>query len=90
MSISSSLTLSKRCINGHFRNMKCCAVLSQDRFESWHLLFLCVVLLMATESESCVFQTESDSSHPLSQGDHGENSDEAVRKRYGDKEVPFV
>uniref|UniRef100_A0A672SQY3 Sorbin and SH3 domain-containing protein 1-like n=1 Tax=Sinocyclocheilus grahami TaxID=75366 RepID=A0A672SQY3_SINGR len=29
---------------------------------------------------------ESDSSHPLSQGDHGENSDEAVRKRYGDKE----
>ncbi|XP_016366145.1 sorbin and SH3 domain-containing protein 1-like, partial [Sinocyclocheilus rhinocerous] len=33
-----------------------------------------------------VFQTESDSSHPLSQGDHGENSDEAVRKRYGDKE----
>lgn len=35
-------------------------------------------------------QTESDSSHPLNQGDHGENSDEAVRKRYGDKEVPFV
>ncbi|XP_052469090.1 sorbin and SH3 domain-containing protein 1 isoform X2 [Carassius gibelio] len=29
---------------------------------------------------------ESDSSHPLSQGDHGENSDEAVKKRYGDKE----
>ncbi|XP_052428240.1 sorbin and SH3 domain-containing protein 1 isoform X2 [Carassius gibelio] len=29
---------------------------------------------------------ESDSSHPLNQGDHGENSDEAVRKRYGDKE----
>ncbi|XP_050982824.1 sorbin and SH3 domain-containing protein 1 isoform X4 [Labeo rohita] len=29
---------------------------------------------------------DSDSSHPLSQGDHGENSDEAVRKRYGDKE----
>lgn len=36
------------------------------------------------------FQTESESAHPLSQGDHGENSDEAVRKRYGDKEVPFV
>uniref|UniRef100_A0A9J7YX95 Sorbin and SH3 domain containing 1 n=1 Tax=Cyprinus carpio carpio TaxID=630221 RepID=A0A9J7YX95_CYPCA len=29
---------------------------------------------------------ESDSSHPLSQADHGENSDEAIRKRYGDKE----
>ncbi|XP_059373563.1 sorbin and SH3 domain-containing protein 1-like isoform X2 [Carassius carassius] len=29
---------------------------------------------------------ESDSSHPLSQEDHGENSDEAVKKRYGDKE----
>ncbi|XP_067242294.1 sorbin and SH3 domain-containing protein 1 isoform X2 [Chanodichthys erythropterus] len=29
---------------------------------------------------------DSESSHPLSQGDHGENPDEAVRKRYGDKE----
>ncbi|XP_048060729.1 sorbin and SH3 domain-containing protein 1 isoform X3 [Megalobrama amblycephala] len=29
---------------------------------------------------------DSESSHPLSQGDHGENTDEAVRKRYGDKE----
>ncbi|XP_073776932.1 sorbin and SH3 domain-containing protein 1 isoform X44 [Danio rerio] len=29
---------------------------------------------------------DSDSSHPLSQGDHGESTDEAVRKRHGDKE----
>ncbi|XP_067277806.1 sorbin and SH3 domain-containing protein 1 isoform X2 [Pseudorasbora parva] len=29
---------------------------------------------------------DSDSSHPLSHGDHGENTEEAVRKRYGDKE----
>ncbi|XP_057197243.1 sorbin and SH3 domain-containing protein 1 isoform X1 [Triplophysa rosa] len=29
---------------------------------------------------------DSDSSHPFSHGDHGENSDEVVRKRYGDKE----
>ncbi|XP_051771766.1 sorbin and SH3 domain-containing protein 1 isoform X1 [Ctenopharyngodon idella] len=29
---------------------------------------------------------DSDSSHPLSHGDHGENPEEAVRKRYGDKE----
>ncbi|XP_051945773.1 sorbin and SH3 domain-containing protein 1-like isoform X4 [Xyrauchen texanus] len=29
---------------------------------------------------------DSDSSQPLSQGDHGENSEETVRKRYGDKE----
>ncbi|XP_052006572.1 sorbin and SH3 domain-containing protein 1 isoform X2 [Xyrauchen texanus] len=29
---------------------------------------------------------DSDSSHPLSQGDHGENSEETALKRYGDKE----
>ncbi|XP_039528028.1 sorbin and SH3 domain-containing protein 1 isoform X8 [Pimephales promelas] len=29
---------------------------------------------------------DSDSSHPLGHGDHGENPDETVRKRYGDKE----
>ncbi|XP_066535645.1 sorbin and SH3 domain-containing protein 1 [Hoplias malabaricus] len=29
---------------------------------------------------------DSESSHPLSQGDQGENSDEVVRRRYGDKE----
>lgn len=43
---------------------------------------------MEAKTESCVSQTDSDSSHPLSQGDHGEISDEVVRKRYGDKEVP--
>ncbi|XP_051945776.1 sorbin and SH3 domain-containing protein 1-like isoform X7 [Xyrauchen texanus] len=31
-------------------------------------------------------EANSDSSQPLSQGDHGENSEETVRKRYGDKE----
>ncbi|KAI4894276.1 hypothetical protein NFI96_016311, partial [Prochilodus magdalenae] len=29
---------------------------------------------------------DSESSHPLSQGDQGENSEEVVRRRYGDKE----
>ncbi|XP_076830435.1 sorbin and SH3 domain-containing protein 1 isoform X5 [Brachyhypopomus gauderio] len=29
---------------------------------------------------------ESDSSHPLSQGEHGENTEDMVRRRYGDKE----
>ncbi|KAK1791855.1 hypothetical protein P4O66_013841, partial [Electrophorus voltai] len=30
--------------------------------------------------------TDSDSSHPLSQGEHGDTTDDMVRRRYGDKE----
>jgi len=54
------------------------------------LLLLLLNVIFATESESYVFQTDSDSSHPLGHGDHGENPDETVRKRYGDKEVPYL